>query len=221
MGRIKIAPSLISADFSRLGDEIRQAEKGGVDLFHWDVMDGHFVPNITLGPAAIKFNRPVTKIPFIAHLMIENPDRYAKDYVDAGCQYITVHAEVCDHLHRTVNYIRELGAKPGVALNPSTPLSELEYVIDDLSLILIMTVNPGFSGQKFIRGVVPKIAAARKLVDEKRLSIELEVDGGVNAETAPLAVNAGASIIVAASAIFDGKHQVEANIAKLRKAAES
>jgi ribulose-phosphate 3-epimerase len=220
MNKIKIAPSILSADFSKLGDEIRKTENGGADVIHFDVMDGHFVPNITMGPAIIKSTRSVTKLPFIAHLMIENPDRYVDKFADAGCQIIAVHAEACDHLHRTVNYIKELGAKPGVALNPATPLSALDYVIEDISMITIMTVNPGFSGQKFIRGVVPKISAARKIIDEKKLQVDIEVDGGVNVETAPIAVKAGATILVAASAIFDGKNSIEDNIAKLRHASE-
>lgn len=221
MRHIKIAPSMISSDFGCLAEQIRRTERGGADMIHFDVMDGHFVPNITIGAGVIKSVRSETKLPFIAHLMIENPDLYLEDFVDAGCEYITVHAEACKHLHRTVVRIRELGSIPGIALNPSTPVSTIEHVIGEAGLILIMTVNPGFSGQKFIRNAVPKITAVRKTIDVLKLDAELEVDGGINPETAPIAARAGASILVAASAVFNPSGSIEENIAKLRKSAEA
>ncbi|WP_438446760.1 ribulose-phosphate 3-epimerase [Gorillibacterium sp. sgz5001074] len=214
-----IAPSILSADFSRLGEEIRDAEQGGADWIHVDVMDGHFVPNITIGPLVVQAIRPVTKLPLDVHLMIEEPDRYIPAFAQAGADYITVHAEACTHLHRTLGFIREQGAKPGVVLNPATPLSVLDYVLPDLELVLLMTVNPGFGGQKYIPSVTAKIAALRRKLDEAGLShVPIEVDGGVNEATARTVAEAGANVLVAGNAVFGERNRAEA-IRKIRSAA--
>jgi ribulose-phosphate 3-epimerase len=215
---VKITPSILSANFARLEDDIRAAEEGRADLLHIDVMDGHFVPNITIGPMVQKAIRPLTKLPFDTHLMISEPDKYLEAFVDAGSDYLVVHAEVCHHLHRTLTHIRKLGIKCGVSLNPSTPLESVRHVIDDMDLLLIMTVNPGFGGQKFIPTVVPKIAEARKLIGDRE--IELQVDGGIVPENAGQVVAAGATMLVAGSAVFKGKGTIAENIAAIRRAAE-
>ncbi|KMK77162.1 ribulose-phosphate 3-epimerase [Alkalihalobacillus pseudalcaliphilus] len=207
---IKIAPSILSADFSKLGAEIIDVEKGGADYIHIDVMDGHFVPNITIGPLVVEAIRPLTKLPLDVHLMIENPDAYISDFVKAGADIISVHVEACPHLHRTVHLIKEQGVKAGVVINPATSVSVLEPILDDVDLILFMTVNPGFGGQSFIHSVLPKIEAVAKLVAEKELEVEIEVDGGVNAETAKLCVEAGANVLVAGSAIYNQPNRSEA-----------
>ncbi|WP_427338557.1 ribulose-phosphate 3-epimerase [Caloranaerobacter sp. DY30410] len=199
---VKIAPSILSADFSRLGQEIKKAEEGGADLIHLDVMDGKFVPNITIGPPVIKYLRKVTKLPFDVHLMIEEPERYIKEFVDSGADIITVHQEATVHLHRTIQQIKSYGIKAGVALNPSTPLSTIEYIIEDIDMVLIMTVNPGFGGQKFISNMEMKIRKLRDLIDEKNLNIDIEVDGGIKLENADKVVKCGANVLVAGSAIF-------------------
>jgi ribulose-phosphate 3-epimerase len=198
----KIAPSILSADFSRLGDEIRAVEAAGADYIHIDVMDGHFVPNITIGPLVVDAARRVTSLPLDVHLMIENPDRYIPDFAAAGADIIVVHAEAVHHLHRTVQLIRSLGKKAGVSLNPATPLNVLEYVIADLDLVLLMTVNPGFGGQSFIEACLPKIQALRAMLDRRGGEAELEVDGGVKISNIARIAHAGADVFVAGSAVF-------------------
>lgn len=202
---VLIAPSLLSADFSRLGEEVRAVEEAGADLLHLDIMDGVFVPNITFGPLVISALRPLTKLPFDVHLMIVNPERYLKEFAEAGADLICVHAEASIHLHRTIWKIKELGKKAGVSLNPHTPLTVLEYILEDLDFVLIMTVNPGFGGQKFIDNCLYKIKNLKKIIEEKNLSVLIEVDGGINEKNAKLVIEAGANILVAGSAIFNKK----------------
>ncbi|TYP72655.1 ribulose-phosphate 3-epimerase [Paenibacillus methanolicus] len=198
-----IAPSILSADFAALADDIRDVERAGADWIHIDVMDGHFVPNLTFGPLIVDAVRSATKLPFDVHLMIEKPELYIPAFVKAGADRITVHAEACVHLHRVVHLIKEAGLPAGVALNPATPISVLEHVLDDLDLVLIMTVNPGFGGQKFIPGSVQKLQALRGLLEQRGLSqMHVQVDGGINAVTAPLVRDAGANVLVAGNAIF-------------------
>lgn len=199
----KIAPSILSADFARLGEEIAAVEAAGADFIHVDVMDGRFVPNLTIGPPIIRSIRKVTELPLDVHLMIDDPDRSLEDYLAAGCDFITVHAEAALHLHRTVEAIRKGGCKAGVSLNPATPLSFLDHIIDDLDLLLIMTVNPGFGGQAFIETMLPKIAEARRLIDSRKPGILLEVDGGVTVENIATIAGAGADVLVAGSAVFN------------------
>lgn len=217
---IKIAPSILSADFSKLGEEVREVEQAGADYIHIDVMDGHFVPNITLGPNIVRALRPVTELPLDVHLMISDPDRYIADFAEAGADIITVHAEACTHLHRTVQLIRSHGVKAGVVLNPHTPHEVLDYVIDDLDMVLLMTVNPGFGGQSFIREVVPKISKVCALIRERGLSTEIEVDGGITADTIAECAKAGANVFVAGSAIYN-KDDRSAAIAAIREAGVS
>jgi ribulose-phosphate 3-epimerase len=212
---VKIAPSILSADFSKLGEEIKDVEKGGADYIHVDVMDGHFVPNITIGPLIVEAIRPITKLPLDVHLMIEHPDQYIEAFANAGADYITVHVEACKHLHRTIHHIKSFGVKAGVVLNPATPVQMIEHIIDDIDMVLLMTVNPGFGGQKFIEQVLPKIRQVKELVDNKGLSVEIEVDGGVNEETARKCVEAGANVLVAGSAIYNEKDRKKA-IEKIR-----
>lgn len=199
---IKIAPSILSADFSCLAEEVKRVEEGGADLLHIDVMDGHFVPNLTIGPLVAASLQGKTKLPFDVHLMIENPDNYIDAFAKAGAHYLTVHAEACIHLHRTIQNIKEKGMKAGVALNPATPLNVIEYILDDVDMILLMTVNPGFGGQAFIPGVLTKIRQLKAMITEKKLPVDIQVDGGVNQETAPLVIEAGANILVAGSAVY-------------------
>ena len=206
---IKIAPSILSADFSKLGEEIKDVEKGGADYIHVDVMDGHFVPNITIGPLIVEAIRPITSLPLDVHLMIENPDNYIPTFAQAGADIITVHVEACPHLHRTIQLIKSHGIKAGVVLNPHTPVSVIEHVLEDIDMVLLMTVNPGFGGQKFIHSVLPKIKQVADMVKERNLEVEIEVDGGVNAETARLCVEAGANVLVAGSAVYNQKTAVK------------
>jgi ribulose-phosphate 3-epimerase len=214
---IKISPSILSADFSILGDEIKSLEKAGADLIHIDVMDGHFVPNITMGPPIIKMVRKCTKLPFDVHLMISPVEKYIKAFADAGSDIITIHPEATDNLKRAVSTIKSLGKKAGVSLNPKTPISALMDVINDIDLILIMSVNPGFAGQSFMGEVLPKVTELRKIINDKKLKIDIEIDGGINFETAPLAVKAGANILVSGTTIFSGS--LKDNIQKLRNCA--
>jgi len=214
---IKISPSILSADFSILGDEIKSLEQAGADLIHVDVMDGHFVQNITMGPPIIKMIRKCTKLPFDVHLMISPVEKYIKAFADAGSDIITIHPEATDNLKRAVSTIKSLGKKAGVSLNPKTPISALMDVINDIDLILIMSVNPGFAGQSFMSEVLPKVTELRKMINEKKLKIDIEIDGGINFETAPLAVKAGANILVSGTTIFSGS--LKDNIQKLRNCA--
>ena len=215
---IKIAPSILSADFSRLGDEVRRAEEAGADMIHLDIMDGHFVPNLTFGPLIVKAIRNHTKLPFYVHLMVERPEDYIEKVVEAGGDLIIVHVEACIHLQRVLSMIRDFGVKSGVALNPATPLTTIEYVLDDLDLILIMSVNPGFGGQEFIPSTLPKIRRARRKLVKRGLEMEIAVDGGVNVETAPKIVEAGADVLVTGTAVF-GKPDLKKAIRELREAA--
>jgi len=199
---IKISPSILSADFSILGDEIKSLEQAGADLIHVDVMDGHFVQNITMGPPIIKMIRKCTKLPFDVHLMISPVEKYIKAFADAGSDIITIHPEATDNLKRAVGTIKSLGKKAGVSLNPKTPISALMDVINDIDLILIMSVNPGFAGQSFMSEVLPKVTELRKMINDKKLKIDIEIDGGIDFETAPLAVKAGANILVSGTTIL-------------------
>ena len=200
---IKIAPSILSADFLKLGEEILAVEKGGADYIHIDVMDGHFVPNITIGPLIVEAIRPITKLPLDVHLMIENPDQYIEAFAKAGADYITVHVEACRHLHRTIQNIKSFGIKAGVVLNPATPVESIQHVIGDIDMVLLMSVNPGFGGQKFIPEVLPKIRKVKEMAEQKGVNLEIEIDGGVNPETAKQCMEAGANVLVAGSAIYN------------------
>jgi len=217
---IKIAPSILSADFARLGQEIEAIAAGGADYVHIDVMDGHFVPNITIGPLVVEAVRRVTDLPLDVHLMIENPDLFIADFARAGADIITVHGEAVHHLHRTVQLIRSLGKKAGVSINPATPVSTLEVILDDLDLVLVMTVNPGFGGQNFIPGCLPKIEALRQMIDRRGLAVELEVDGGVKPDNIGRIASAGAEVFVAGSAVF-GTPDYRATITALRERASN
>ncbi len=217
---LRIAPSILSADFARLGEEVRAIDEAGADWIHIDVMDGHFVPNISFGPVVMSSIRPVTKKPFDVHLMIAPVDRYLEAFAKAGADTITVHAEAGPHLHRSLQTVKALGKKAGVALNPATPVDHIKHVLDRLDLILIMTVNPGFGGQSFIPGMIDKISETRDLVQGR--DIDIEVDGGITAETAPLVVRAGANALVAGSAVFQGDARTYGkNIAAIRTGATS
>jgi ribulose-phosphate 3-epimerase len=198
----KIAPSILSADFTCLGEEIRKVEKAGADYIHVDVMDGHFVPNITIGPMIVKAASRVTDLPLDVHLMISNPDAFIEEFAKAGADIITVHAEAATRLHRTVQFIRDQGTRPAVALNPATPLDTLEYVLNHLDMVLLMTVNPGFEGQAFIPEVIPKIQKLRQVVEDRGLTLEIEVDGGIGPDTISRVSAAGADVFVAGSAIY-------------------
>ncbi|OHB33493.1 MAG: ribulose-phosphate 3-epimerase [Desulfuromonadaceae bacterium GWC2_58_13] len=217
---VKIAPSILSADFSRLGDEIRAIEAGGADYVHIDVMDGHFVPNITIGPLLVDAVRKVTSLPLDVHLMIENPDLYIPEFAKAGADIITVHQEAVSHLHRTVQLIRSLGKKAGVSINPATPVSTLEVILDELDLVLVMSVNPGFGGQSFIPSCLPKIEALRREIERRGLAVELEVDGGVKIDNIRQIVSAGADVLVAGSAVF-GTSDYRVTIGTLKRNAVS
>lgn len=214
-----LAPSLLSADFAELKEEIRKVEEGGADFLHLDVMDGNFVPNITFGPPVIKALRMVSNLPFDVHLMIDKPERYIEDFVNAGADILTVHAEATTHLHRTIQAIKSMGIKAGASLNPSTSLNVLDYVLEDLDLVLIMTVNPGFGGQSFISSMEDKIRTLRKIVDEKNLDIILEIDGGVNLDNAKHLKELGVDLIVAGSAVF-GAEDITARTQELKKIIE-
>ena len=207
---IKIAPSILSANFAQLGAEVKEVEQAGASVIHIDVMDGHFVPNITMGPIVVEALRPITKLPLDVHLMIENPDNYIEQFAKAGADWISVHVEACRHLHRTIQLIRSFGVKPGVVLNPHTPIESIQHILEDIDFVLFMTVNPGFGGQKFISSVVPKIESLSKIIKERDLNIEIEIDGGINAETIIPCAQAGANIFVAGSAIYNKEDRAQA-----------
>lgn len=200
-----IAPSILSADFAKLGEEIKSVEKAGANWIHIDVMDGHFVPNITMGPVVVQAIKKITKLPLDVHLMIENPELYVKDFAKAGADYISVHTEASIHLNRTLNLIKECGAKAGVALNPSTPIETIEWVLEYLDFVLIMSVNPGFGGQSFIANSLEKVKKIKKIIENKNLSVKIQIDGGVNKNTVSDIAAAGVEIFVAGSAIFGAK----------------
>ena len=206
---VKIAPSLLSADFSRLGEDIKMVEKGGAEVIHYDVMDGHFVPNLTIGPLVLKDIRKCTTLPIDVHLMIVNPDQFIKKFAEHGTEILTVHIEACDHLHRTVQAIHAEGMKAGVALNPHTNIDLLEDIIQDIDLVCLMSVNPGFGGQKFIENTYDKVKKLKKLIAEKNSKALIEIDGGVNAETAPKLLAAGADVLVAGSYVFGAKNPIK------------
>lgn len=218
--QIQIAPSILSADFAKLGQEIQDVAHGGADVIHVDVMDGHFVPNITIGPLIVSAIRPHTTLPLDVHLMIENPDQYIEAFVKAGADSISVHVEACTHLHRTIQLIKGIGVKAAVALNPATPLHTLDYILEELDMVLLMTVNPGFGGQAFIPSMLPKIQSLRTRLDQLGLShVPIEVDGGIQAGTAASVVQAGASVLVAGSAVF-GKSDRKTAIQAIREDAK-
>lgn len=212
-----IAPSILSADFSRLGEEVRAVEKAGADLIHFDVMDGHFVPNITVGPMVLEAVRKITQLPIDAHLMIDHPDLYLEDFVKAGANYVSVHVEASRHLHRSIQHIRNLGAKAGIALNPHTPIASMGYILDEVDFVLVMTVNPGFGGQKFIPSAFKKVEELDTLRKAHGLKFEIEIDGGIKLENIAEVSQAGVDIFVAGSAIFGAKDYQEI-ISKMKKA---
>ena len=223
MPRIEIAPSVLPADFSKLGEEVAALEAAGVDRIQWDVMDGQFVPNLTFGPDVIASTRRHTSLPFEAHLMVLTPDNMAAEYVNAGCERLIVHAEACTHLHRTLGNIATLGAKASVALNPATPVSAIEHVLDLVDMVLIMTVNPGFGGQQYIASMEPKIRELRTLIAARGLtdSVDIEVDGGIGPSTIAAAAGAGANILVAGSALYRDPEGLAHAVADLRSRAEA
>ncbi|MCI5131294.1 MAG: ribulose-phosphate 3-epimerase [Candidatus Electrothrix sp. EH2] len=216
MNNIMITPSILSADFSRLGEEIRSVEEAGAEVIHIDVMDGHFVPNITIGPLVVEAARRVTELPLDVHLMISDPDRYIKAFADAGADWITVHTEACTHLHRSLNFIRSLGKKAGAVLNPATPLSSLEYVLEEVDLVMLMSVNPGFGGQKFIASTLTKCRELRTMLDAINPAAGIEIDGGMSPKTIGAMAEAGANIFVAGSAIY-GQENYEAVIQEMKQ----
>ena len=220
-GRIQIAPSVLPADFARLGDECAALEKAGVDRIQWDVMDGQFVPNLTFGPDVVAACRPHTSVPFEAHLMVETPDLLVERWIDAGCERLIVHAEACRHLHRTLGHIRSAGARAAVAINPATPAVAVAHVLDLVDLVLVMTVNPGFGGQKYIATMEPKIRDVRELIAHSGHDVDLEVDGGLDVDTVAGAVVAGANVIVAGSALYRDPKGLEHAVTALRAAAEA
>ncbi|MDQ2827301.1 MAG: ribulose-phosphate 3-epimerase [Actinomycetota bacterium] len=217
---VQIVPSVLPADYSKLGEEVVALEAAGVDRIQWDVMDGVFVPNLTFGPDVIAACRRHVEVPFEAHLMVVNPDLMMAQYVEAGCELVIVHAEACTHLHKTLSSIREAGGKAGVALNPATPLDVVRYVLDKVDLLLVMTVNPGFGGQAYIKTMEPKIAEAARLIDESGYNIELEVDGGISPDTIAGAAAAGARVLVAGSALYKHAGGLTDAVSTLRRLAE-
>jgi len=221
IAEIRISASILSADFTRLGEEIAAAQRGGADLIHVDVMDGRFVPEITIGAVIVEAVRSATTLPADVHLMIANPERHVERFARAGAASITVHAEAAPHLHRLIQQIKDLGIRAAVALNPGSPLVLLEPVLGDLDMALLMTVNPGYAGQRFISSVIPKIRQLRAWISERAPAVDLQVDGGISEATAPQVVAAGANVLVAASAIFKGRGGVEASLQRLRQAAQA
>lgn len=215
MTKVKIAPSILSADFGRLGAQVAEAQAGGADYIHVDVMDGHFVPNLTIGPLVVEAVRRATELPLDLHLMMEAPERCLEAFCRAGANILTVHVETCPHLHRTVQQIKELGCRAGVTLNPATPAASLQEIVPYVDQVLVMTVNPGFGGQKFIEGMLPKIRQVRAMLDARNPGADLEVDGGIDSDTAPLVVEAGATVLVAGLAIF-GQGDVREAIRQIR-----
>ncbi len=215
---IKLAPSILSADFARLGEQVDEVARAGADYIHVDVMDGHFVPNITIGAPVVASIRPLTSLPLDVHLMIEHPERYISEFAKAGADIITVHVEACPHLHGTIKSIKELGVKAGVSLNPATPLSAIEEIIPHVDLILIMSVNPGFGGQSFIPATLPKIANLRMMLNDRKLDAELEVDGGINVDNAQDIVEAGANVLVAGNSVFKAEEGISKALQRLREA---
>lgn len=213
---IKVAPSILSADFSKLGEEIMKIDQAGADMIHIDVMDGHFVPNLTLGAPIVKALRTVTKLPFDVHLMINNPENLIDDFIAAGADIITIHIEAANHLHRLVQKVKSSGVKVAVSLNPATPLNTLEEILPELDMVLLMSVNPGFGGQSFIPATLNKIARLKEMIDAKKLKIDIQVDGGINLETAPKAIKHGANILVAGSAVY-GSNDIKGTIAQLKQ----
>ncbi|MFC2016091.1 ribulose-phosphate 3-epimerase [Chloroflexota bacterium] len=213
---VKLAPSILSADFARLGEQVAEATKAGADYIHVDIMDGHFVPNITIGAPVVAAIRSRTNLPLDVHLMVEAPEHQIKQFADAGANIITIHIEACPHIHRIVQTIKELGVKAGIAINPGTPVEMLNEVLNSLDLVLVMTVNPGFGGQTFIEGMIDKIARLRAELDKRGLAAELEVDGGINAEIAPGVVQAGAKVLVAGAAVFHSGETVAEALARIR-----
>jgi ribulose-phosphate 3-epimerase len=216
---IKLAPSILAADFARLGEQVTEAEAAGADYIHVDVMDGHFVPNITVGPLVVRAVRGVTRLPLDVHLMIEEPERHIGAFAEAGADILVIHPEVSPHLHRVIEQIKGHGLRVGVALNPATPLAAIEEVLAEVDLALIMSVDPGFGGQEFIEDVLPKVRRLRRLLDERGLAVEIEIDGGITPETAPRCVEAGVRVLVAGTAIFNKKGSVADNMARLRESA--
>ena len=216
--KVKLAPSILSADFARLGEQIAEATSAGADYIHIDVMDGHFVPNITIGAPVVASIHPRSNLPLDVHLMIEHPQRYNSDFAASGASIITVHVEACPHLHRTIQSIKELGVKAGVALNPATTLGSIEEIVPYVDLILIMSVNPGFGGQAFIPATLPKIAKLRQILDEKKLNVELEVDGGITIDNIPSIVEAGADVLVAGNSVFKAKEGITQALRRMRDA---
>ncbi len=219
MRPLKIAPSILASDFARLGAQVAEATQGGADYIHIDVMDGHFVPNLTLGPVIVRAIRPYSRLPFDVHLMIENPERYVKSFVEAGANRVTVHVEACTHLHRVIDHIHSFNVDAGVAINPATPLVMLEEILAFVQQVNVMTVNPGFGGQVFVIEMLEKIARLRAMIETRQLDVDIEVDGGVDLETAPRCVEAGANVLIAGTSIFAGDGTIGEKIDALRHAA--
>ncbi|HZQ11132.1 MAG TPA: ribulose-phosphate 3-epimerase [Anaerolineae bacterium] len=217
---IKIAPSILAADFSRLGEQVKEATDAGADYIHIDIMDGHFVPNLTMGPVVVKSIRHVTHLPFDLHLMIESPELFIPRFVEAGANLITVHVEACLHLHRVVEQINSAGVKAGVGINPHTPIVALEEILPYVAEVNVMTVNPGFGGQKFIATMLPKVERLRKMIEERNLDVDIEVDGGVTKRTAPRCVRAGANVLIAGTSVFQHDETIREHIRGLRESAD-